>query len=59
MMMEDGPTKRKLILKDIQAVKIGSADMYCQQIQNARFRKYGYAVRKSMEDMTRCYKDVI
>ena len=53
-MMEVGLTKLKPILEDIQAAKVVDADVYCQQIQNARPEKNGHDVKKAMEDIMRC-----
>ena len=57
--MEDRPTKLKLILEDIQAAQVVSADMYHQQIQGAHPKKYNHDVNKVLEDITRCYKEIV
>ena len=58
-MVGDGPTKLKLILEDIQAAKVVALDVYRQKIQNACLEKYGHDVKKAMEDITRCYKEIL
>ena len=58
-MTEDGSMKLKLILEDIQAVKVVCADVYRQKIQNACLKKYGYNIKKATEDSTRCSKEIV
>jgi hypothetical protein len=57
--MEDGPTKLKLILDDIQPAKIVGADVHRQRIQNARLEKYSHNVKDAMEDIMRNYKEIL
>ena len=57
--MEDGPTKLKLILDDMEAAKIVGADAFRQKIQNATLEKYGHDVKKAMEDIFRSYKEIL